>query len=767
MKKLIPAFAIILGWAMAGWAATPGTLASVRAIRALSKAEASQKLPVAFESTVTNFDRDLRNLYVQDGDEAIYVFAPKGVDVIPGDRILVRGTTQFVYNTMVDGDSVTLLRHGALPSPVRAGFEQLMTRNLDCRLVTVRATIRAADLALRPDVRANPNRPRMIYLQLLTDGGYIDAIVNSGDADALRGLLDAKAEVTGIRGGEFDGKSHLTGIILHVSSLTDVKILKRPSASPWSLPVTPMGEVMTAYLVRNLTRRIHVRGTITYYQPGYYRPGSAIVLQNGAESLWIESQTDEPLRIGDLVDVTGFPDVVDGSLALIHAEIRASPTRAPVTPLLVTWEQLANADTVGRHHYDLVSIEGRVVMSVREAVQDEYVLVADGKLFSAVLHHPDTVSRLPIPAMKQVQLGSRVRVTGICILMDSNPYTGETPFQILMRSADDIPVVAGPSWISVDKLLILIGLLLAIVFAVGARGWLIERKVRGKTAELAYIERRRSRILEEINGSVPLAEIIEHITELASFKLRGAPCWCQIADGALLGNYSPKLTALRIVRHEIPSRSGPPLGELFTAIDTLTKPSDLETETLSMAAELATLAIETRRLYSDMLHRSEFDLLTDIHNRFSLDKHMDALIDETRQKAGIFGLIYIDLDEFKLVNDLYGHQVGDLYLQEVALRMKRQLRSHDLLARLGGDEFAALVVPTARSHADVEEIAVRMERCFDEPFTVEGYVLLGSASIGLALYPEDGATKDSLLNAADAAMYAAKNAKRQIRAMPA
>ncbi len=100
-------------------------------------------------------------------------------------------------------------------------------------------------------------------------------------------------------------------------------------------------------------------------------------------------------------------------------------------------------------------------------------------------------------------------------------------------------------------------------------------------------------------------------------------------------------------------------------------------------------------------------------------------------------------------------------LQEVALRMKRQLRSHDLLARLGGDEFAVLV-PTVRSRAGVEEIAVRLEHCFDEPFAVEGYVIRGSASVGIALYPEDGATKDSLLSAADAAMYAAKNSKKKI-----
>jgi diguanylate cyclase (GGDEF)-like protein len=331
-----------------------------------------------------------------------------------------------------------------------------------------------------------------------------------------------------------------------------------------------------------------------------------------------------------------------------------------------------------------------------------------------------------------------------------------------MRSFDDITVVAGPSLLSVRNLILLAGFLLAVVVVVGVRGWSLERKVRRKIAASAYVERRRSRILEDINGSPPLAEIIEEITEMVSFWLNGAPCWCQIADGAQLGNCPPKIDTLRIVQHEIPARSGPPLGDLFAAFNPLAKASANESEALSMATGLATLAIETRRLYSDLLHRSEFDLLTDIHNRFSLDKHLDDLIDEARQKAGIFGLIYIDLDEFKQVNDTYGHQVGDLYLQEVTLRMKRQLRSHDLLARLGGDEFAVLV-PLVSNRARVEEIAVRLERCFDEPFAVDGCLLHGAASVGIALYPQDGATKDSLLSAADAAMYVVKNAKKQAR----
>jgi diguanylate cyclase (GGDEF)-like protein len=94
--------------------------------------------------------------------------------------------------------------------------------------------------------------------------------------------------------------------------------------------------------------------------------------------------------------------------------------------------------------------------------------------------------------------------------------------------------------------------------------------------------------------------------------------------------------------------------------------------------------------------------------------------------------------------------------------MKRQLRGRDMLARLGGDEFAALIA-VVRTRAGVMEIAERLMQCFIEPFEVEGYVLRGSASVGVALYPEDGTTKDSLLSAADADMYVAKHTRRQSR----
>jgi diguanylate cyclase (GGDEF)-like protein len=326
--------------------------------------------------------------------------------------------------------------------------------------------------------------------------------------------------------------------------------------------------------------------------------------------------------------------------------------------------------------------------------------------------------------------------------------------------------------------MILVGLLLVAVALVGARGWALERKVRQKTSALAtrieeeasierrstQLEQQRSSILEDINGSKPLPSILDKIAALASFRLSGAMCWFEVADGSIVGNCPAEPHHLRIVRVSVVSRSGPELGALFAALPAETPPSALEDDSLSNGAKLATLAIETRRLYTDLRHRSEFDLLTDVYNRFSLHKRLDVLIQEAGP-TGIFGLIYLDLDKFKPINDTFGHQVGDAYLQGIAMRMNSRLLGGDMLARLGGDEFAALVsLPRGRS--DLEKIVARLTRCFDAPFLIEGHVIQCSASVGVALYPEDGTTRAALLNAADAAMYEVKRGKRQVEDDP-
>lgn len=359
------------------------------------------------------------------------------------------------------------------------------------------------------------------------------------------------------------------------------------------------------------------------------------------------------------------------------------------------------------------------------------------------------------------------------------PLDARMPLELITHITNSVPAIAATSLLSVGSLIRVAGALLAIVLIIAVWGWTLRAKVRRQTATITahaesearherhntQLEVKRSRILEDINSSRPLPELLDAITEMVAFSLDWPFCWCEMPDGARLGNAPGNLQGIRSIRLEIPARAGGSLGTLFAAIEAGEPRTQDEAAALEAGVRLATLAIETRRLYKDLVYRSEFDLLTDIYNRSSLDRYLEQLINKSKTDGSIFGLVYVDLDEFKQVNDFYGHHVGDLYLQEVSLRMKRQLRSGDMLARLGGDEFAALV-PVVRSRAAIEEIAQRLERCFDAPFAVEGYVLRGGASVGVALYPEDGTSADSLLSSADAAMYVAKHTKRHSADMP-
>jgi diguanylate cyclase (GGDEF)-like protein len=729
--------------------AAPATITSLAALHSLTNEEAAQSIPVAFEATVTYHIPGSIGLFVQDGKYAIYADAPKSAGPAPGDRVLVRGITQAGFHPDITADSVTVLGHGAVPAPVPASYAGLVRGDFDCLRVSVRGKVRSADLVTYGKV-AN------LYLELSMDGGPIDAIIDGSDSSMLGKLPGAEVEVAGSTSGIFDSKSQLTGIVLKVPALSDLKILQEAPSGFDALPFTPMNEILGHSNVRDLTERVRVEGTITYYLPG-----AAVVLQNGTRSLWIETKDEQPLTIGDRATASGYPAVRNGVLTLANAEVEDTHQRSPLTPQRVGWDELYS----GANAFNLISTEGQVIKEGREEYQDEYMLSSGGHLFTVLYRHIDEDLGFELPRMKDVPVGATVRVTGIpSESYGSNPFEGPAGFDVLLRSFDDIEVVAKPSWRNVHNLTRLIEILLTIIFVIGIGVIWSERQAHLRNAARADLERRRAKILEDINNSRPLTEILNSINELVSTRLGGTPCWIQVKDGATLGNFVPEKAraGLRIVEEPISSRSGPALGAICGALGLHTSPGAAEAEALTQAAGLARLAIETSRLYCDLVHRSEFDLLTDIHNRFSFEKQIETAMEGAQQSAGIFGLLYIDLDDFKRVNDQFGHHTGDLYLQEVALRMKRQLRPGDVLARLGGDEFA-VILPAVRGRTDVEEITLRLERCFEQPFIRDGCTVSGTASIGIALYPADGSTRDSLLSAADAAMYVTKQTSREKR----
>lgn len=722
--------------------AEPAPLKSLSAVHSLTNAEANRALPVSFEGVVTYYVRGNVDLFVQDGRAAIYVETTADQSLKTGDRVRVIGTTRASFRPEVKADQVIFQGHGAPPPAPMAEFRQLIRAELDCERATVRGLVRSANFV--DDVGVNT-----LYLQLQMKGGTVDAVMPfNGPAD-LTSLLDAEVEVTGAAAGRFDRKMQLTGVLIEVPSFSDVKILRSASVKPKQLPVTPMDEILSGYEAENNTKRIKVTGTITYYEPG-----AMLVLQNGNKSLLVTTQFEKPARIGDLATVTGFPDVQNGSLVLTGGAIDDSNSPSPVAPVNASPDALA----LGNYSLDLVSIDGKLLTAVRESAQDEYVFVSGGHLFKAVFQHPKHVNISQHP-LREIAAGSTVRIVGICKVSHAEQSQDPTAFDILLRSPEDLTVIAGPSLLTVKNLTYLAGILLAGMVIVGVLAWRTERRGRTHIARLARMEQMRSRVLEHLNGSTSLLDMVDEATEIVSFRLNGAACWCELPGGQQRGTRPKQFTDLRIVEQQIQSRSGMELGKISAAFHAKSKPSKIEADALSSAAGLIALAVENRRLYSDLQHRSEFDLLTELHNRFSLEKRLGEMIEQAKTEKSTFGLIYVDLDGFKGINDHYGHQIGDKYLQQVTLRMKHQLRPNDVMARLGGDEFAALI-QDATTHEDIHSVVSRLEACFNNPFQIDGNQIRGAASFGIALFPVDGSTQDSLLNSADAAMYVEKHQRR-------
>lgn len=151
------------------------------------------------------------------------------------------------------------------------------------------------------------------------------------------------------------------------------------------------------------------------------------------------------------------------------------------------------------------------------------------------------------------------------------------------------------------------------------------------------------------------------------------------------------------------------------------------------------------------------DRLTGLPNRLAFEGALAALIEQSLARRQLMGLIFIDLDNFKLVNDGHGHEAGDEVLREVARRMSAVLRGRDRLCRLGGDEFA-LLLPELPDAAAAEALAPRLIAAVREPLWVGGALMPVGATLGLAFCPGDADTPAALLARADAAMYAAKRA---------
>ena len=165
---------------------------------------------------------------------------------------------------------------------------------------------------------------------------------------------------------------------------------------------------------------------------------------------------------------------------------------------------------------------------------------------------------------------------------------------------------------------------------------------------------------------------------------------------------------------------------------------------------------ERKRAHDEMSYRAYHDTLTGLPNRAMFMDALKRTLQRMARNQGEVSLLFIDLDHFKVVNDTWGHEIGDLLLQQVAERVVSCVREGDLLARLGGDEFVVLV----EGHVDPQSMAQKILDILRSNYDLNGHSAKVTASIGISRFPQDGVELNGLLSAADFAMYQAKTAGR-------
>lgn len=186
------------------------------------------------------------------------------------------------------------------------------------------------------------------------------------------------------------------------------------------------------------------------------------------------------------------------------------------------------------------------------------------------------------------------------------------------------------------------------------------------------------------------------------------------------------------------------------------RPSRVGDKTLVLSSSLD--ITEQKAIENELFRRAYYDELTGLPNRGVIEQRVNTLLHDSRP-SGRFALAFLDIDNFKHINDYYGHAVGDALLVGVAKRLGIELRESDMLSRISGDEFLLLLSPV-ESHDEVVEYIDFLLQRLKAPFYVDGSELFASASIGVSIYPDHGHSFDALRQNADIAMYRVKSATK-------
>jgi signal transduction histidine kinase len=491
------------------------TITNTAAVQALTAAEAAEARPVRLRVVVVSDSYPpQRSLIVADESGGLYVLATNNILAAfkREDLVELSGVTDpGQFAPILSVTNATKVGTAPLPAPRSATYQELVSGGLDAQWIELSGVVQVT-LSVPPG-----SGFRRIILSV--DGNPVHVRMSDGTDPGLE--EDAEVRVRGLCFYQFNQKRQMLTPVVQVPPGIPVTIVKPAPAEPFSAPVRPVASLLLFSPREAVGHRLHVRGVVVHSQPGSYA-----WIRDDSAGLRFETQSPEPLRPGDLIDVLGFPKYGVATPALEAAVFRKLGSTNPPAPIALT-----NPTNAFDRGGELVSLEAQLADLTLTGDALALSLEAGGMAFSAVLK-----SFAPGKTAPAWQSGSRVRVAGICsVKYDENrPLMGiwhPESFQLLLRSPADLTILRPPPWWTPRHVIYGLGAALGVTLAItGVITLLARRRLREQElhramaeAEFAAILSERNRVAREIHDTLAQGLVATSVQlRLAKKSINGA-----------------------------------------------------------------------------------------------------------------------------------------------------------------------------------------------------------------------------------------------------
>jgi signal transduction histidine kinase len=461
---------------------TKPPLTNASGVLSLSTKQASKRLPVFVRGIVTAAEPQWNGqFFVQDSTGGIFVENLNDRQPEPGDLVEISGVSHpGAFAPIISQPKWKKLGPAPLPEAKPVPMEQLMSGTEDSQRVEVSGIVRAAQIT---STKLN------LDLDIASGGYRFHAFPKIPPGMDPQCLVGARVRVKGTAAASYyPGLRRLIAVNLFMPLPSDFVVEATEPADPFGEPLLALNSIARYRRDRRPGQRVHVKGRITYQ-----RPGEDLFLQDSSGGLQVKSRQVEKFSVGDVIEAVGFADFENYLPVLQDAVLRkTSKSSPPLTPKVVTMRTVQD----GLCHADLVTLKGKLLdgfekrdrlpTSGKMRARTVLMMQSENFTFTVETEAPDAMSDLA-----DVPFGSTLEVTGVCFT-ESGEDGKPRSFQILMPTAKAVRVLARPSWLTPQRLLAGLGILLAV--SIVALSWTVMVSKKNATLKVLVREKEKARI---------------------------------------------------------------------------------------------------------------------------------------------------------------------------------------------------------------------------------------------------------------------------------